>query len=90
MRFLLALVALLGVFAFQTEGKPDKVVCYFGSWSRYRPGEGSFTVDNIDPNLCTHVIYTFVGIKPDGTVQILDSWNDIDLRKYKKNWQLNN
>lgn len=60
----------------------DKVVCYFGSWARYRKAYGSFTVDEINPNLCTHLIYAFVGIKEDGTINILDSWNDIDLRTY--------
>ena len=38
------------------------VVCYFGSWAFYRPKEGKFTISNIDPKLCTHVVYAFAGL----------------------------
>ncbi|KAG8230483.1 hypothetical protein J437_LFUL013525, partial [Ladona fulva] len=46
----------------------EKIVCYYGSWATYRQGNGQFNVDNIDPNLCTHLIYSFVGIGNDGSV----------------------
>ncbi|CAH0550889.1 unnamed protein product [Brassicogethes aeneus] len=51
----------------------DKVVCYYGSWSTYRPGNGKFTTNDIDANLCTHLIYSFVGINTDGSIKILDT-----------------
>lgn len=51
----------------------DKVVCYHGSWSKYRSGNGNFLVSHIDPSLCTHLIYSFVGINTDGTINILDT-----------------
>jgi chitinase len=57
-------------------------VCYYGSWAVYRPGNGKFDVENIDPTLCTHLIYTFVGVSSEGGVTILDSWNEIDKGKY--------
>lgn len=38
------------------------VVCYIGTWSCYRDGAGKFTLDNIDPSLCTHLIYAFAGL----------------------------
>jgi len=38
------------------------VVCYVASWAAYRPGNGSFTWDNIDPSLCTHIVYAFAGM----------------------------
>ncbi|XP_071452321.1 chitinase-3-like protein 1 [Hetaerina americana] len=55
----------------------QKVVCYLGSWATYRPGDGRFEVEYIDTSLCTHVIYSFVGIGEDGAVNILDTWNDL-------------
>ncbi|XP_023723097.2 acidic mammalian chitinase [Cryptotermes secundus] len=55
-----------------------KVVCYHGSWSVYRPGDGKFEIEYIDPNLCTHVIYAFVGLQYNDDVRIMDSWNEID------------
>ncbi|KAJ8933790.1 hypothetical protein NQ318_017066 [Aromia moschata] len=38
------------------------VVCYMGSWSVYRPNRGSFTIEHLNPNLCTHLIYSFAGL----------------------------
>jgi len=52
-------------------------VCYFGSWSVYRPSNGKFDIAYIQPNLCTHLIYTFVGIGENGEVRVLDSWQDL-------------
>lgn len=40
-----------------------KVMCYFTSWAPKRPGAGRFEVENIDPFLCTHVIYAFAGME---------------------------
>lgn len=54
-----------------------KVVCYFGSWAVYRPGAGKYDISYIDPTLCTHMIYTFVGLGQDDTVKVLDPWQDL-------------
>lgn len=54
------------------------MVCYLGSWAVYRPGDGKYDIENIDPTLCTHLIYTFVGINSDATIKILDSWNELE------------
>ena len=43
----------------------------------YRPGEGKFDVENIDPHLCTHVVYSFLGLGADNKIRFLDSWNDL-------------
>nr|CAD7256216.1 unnamed protein product [Timema shepardi]CAD7574969.1 unnamed protein product [Timema californicum] len=54
-----------------------KIVCYYGSWATYRYGTGKFDVANIQADLCTHFIYTFVGISTAGEVVLLDEYNDI-------------
>ena len=51
-----------------------KRVCYFTNWAQYRPDEGKFTPENIDPSLCTHIIYAFAIIK-DKTMKPFE-WND--------------
>lgn len=28
--------------------------------------------------MCTHIIYSFVGLNTDGSIQILDTWNEIN------------
>ena len=35
------------------------VVCYVEGLSAYNSGNGQFLVENIDPMLCTHIIYAF-------------------------------
>lgn len=37
--------------------KRKNLVCYYGTWAVYRPDGGKFAVEDIDPFLCTHVIY---------------------------------
>ena len=39
-----------------------QVVCYYGSWAKYRPGDGLFVVSDIDPTICTHLVYAFAGL----------------------------
>ncbi|KAL1402578.1 hypothetical protein pipiens_019709, partial [Culex pipiens pipiens] len=59
------------------------IVCYYGTWATYRNGAGRFAVEHIDPFLCTHLIYAFVGIHQNGTISILDPWLDLE-----DNWGL--
>jgi GH18 family chitinase len=53
-----------------TESVSGNVVCYFASWTIYRPDNGKFTALDVDPNLCTHILYAFVGLREDGTVSV--------------------
>lgn len=56
-------------------------MCYYGSWAVYRPGNGKFPVEEIDPFLCTHIIYGFTGLSHDNKIRPLDPYNDL-----KENW----
>ncbi|XP_069998754.1 uncharacterized protein [Penaeus vannamei] len=40
----------------------QEVVCYLASWSVYRPSAGKFNIEDIDPTLCTTLIYAFAGL----------------------------
>lgn len=54
------------------------VVCYLGTWSVYRPDRGSFAIEHIDPDLCTHLIYSFAGLDPkENAIKSLDAWQDL-------------
>uniref|UniRef100_A0A8C6WZ21 Acidic mammalian chitinase n=1 Tax=Neogobius melanostomus TaxID=47308 RepID=A0A8C6WZ21_9GOBI len=57
-----------------------KLVCYFTNWSQYRPGEGRFVPDHVDPKLCTHLIYAFSIISPSNELSTYE-WNDDVLYK---------
>ncbi|XP_056128867.1 acidic mammalian chitinase-like [Lampris incognitus] len=39
-----------------------RLVCHMTNWAQYRPGIAKFTSSNVDPFLCTHVIYTMATI----------------------------
>ncbi|KAJ8008089.1 hypothetical protein DPEC_G00101140 [Dallia pectoralis] len=51
-------------------GSTPKMVCYFPNWSQYRPAIGKFLPDNIDPQMCTHLIYAY---------SIINSTNELDI-----------
>ncbi|KAE8292982.1 Acidic mammalian chitinase [Larimichthys crocea] len=57
-----------------------KLVCYFTNWSQYRPGVGRYMPSNVDPNLCTHLIYAFSAISPSNELSPYE-WNDDILYK---------
>uniref|UniRef100_T1GD51 Uncharacterized protein n=1 Tax=Megaselia scalaris TaxID=36166 RepID=T1GD51_MEGSC len=82
---MMKLLLITSVLAFVAAASASKVVfCYYGTWSKGRPGNGKFTPANIDPNLCTHLGYSFFGINDnDGSIISLDSYVD-----FKENWGL--
>ena len=49
-------------------------VCYYTNWAQYRNGPGRSYPENIDVNLCTHVIYSF-GQLTNGVLAAYE-WND--------------
>ncbi|XP_051805850.1 acidic mammalian chitinase-like isoform X1 [Acanthochromis polyacanthus] len=57
-----------------------KLACYFTNWSQYRPGAGKFLPANVDPNLCTHLIYAFSVVSPSNELSTYE-WNDEVLYK---------
>ncbi|XP_071042934.1 endochitinase [Parasteatoda tepidariorum] len=61
-----------------------KLVCYYANWSIYRPGVAKFTPENINPFLCTHLIYAFAGMNKNYEFKPFDSYNDIQLGNYEK------
>jgi len=62
-----------------------KVVCYFTNWAWYRPGIGKYRPEDIDPSICTHVVYGFAVLDSNNLViKPHDSWADLDNEFYKK------
>ncbi|KAL7985303.1 hypothetical protein Chor_003873 [Crotalus horridus] len=62
-----ALIFLQNVSAFN-------LVCYFTSWSQYREAPAGFVTDDIEPDLCTHLIYAFANISGNQITHY--EWND--------------
>lgn len=44
------------------ETVPGKIVCYYSAWAFTRLEPMNYDIENIPGSLCTHVIYSFVGI----------------------------
>ena len=55
-----------------------KIVCYYTNWSIYRPGTAKFSPQNINPYLCTHLIYAFGGFTKDNALKPFDKYQDIE------------
>lgn len=51
--------------------------CYYTNWSQYRDGSTAFWPENIDTNLCSHIIYAFADM--DGNELTIYEWNDEEL-----------
>ncbi|GAB1598847.1 chitinase-3-like protein 1 [Argonauta hians] len=51
--------------------------CYYTNWSQYRRGSGKFTPNNIDPNLCTHILFAFATLNGNQVKTI--EWNDPEM-----------
>ena len=54
------------------------MVCYYANWAVYRQGDAKFTPQNINPYLCTHLIYAFGGLGKDDTLVPFDEYQDIE------------
>ncbi|XP_073907121.1 acidic mammalian chitinase [Castor canadensis] len=81
----------LGLLLNAQLGSAYQLICYFSNWAQYRPGLGSFKPENIDPYLCTHLIYAFAGMQNNEITTI--EWNDVTFYQAfnglkKKNSQL--
>lgn len=79
---LLFTVALAAAAGKDRNNKPYKVVCYLGSWANYRNGDAKFLIEDIDPFLCTHLMYGFAKLS-NNQIAAYDSYLDL-----KTNWGL--
>ncbi|XP_075977467.1 chitinase 6 isoform X3 [Anticarsia gemmatalis] len=80
------LSVLLAVITLGTPASSSepRVVCYYTNWSVYRPGTARFNPQNINPYLCTHLIYAFGGFTKDNTLKPFDKYQDIEKGGYAK------
>uniref|UniRef100_A0A0P5Y1I5 Brain chitinase and chia n=1 Tax=Daphnia magna TaxID=35525 RepID=A0A0P5Y1I5_9CRUS len=82
---LLSWAFLLAFVSSPIDAQSSNFICYFPNWSRYRTGLGQYTVDNINPKLCTHLVYAFAVLNETTyKIKVFDSWADIDLGGYQK------
>ncbi|CAB1329845.1 unnamed protein product [Coregonus sp. 'balchen'] len=51
--------------------------CYFTNWAQYRPPPTIYMPNDIDPCLCTHLLYAFATMKNNELATF--EWNDVEL-----------
>ena len=54
-----------------------KLFCYYSSYAQNRPDAGKFVPEDINAELCTHVIFAFADII-QGTKLKASGWNDLE------------
>ena len=77
----LVLISLLLGFALVFQPTASEYIrgCYYTNWSQYRPKGGTFWPEDIDPFLCTHVLFSFAQVsRATHTLEIYEE-NDHDL-----------
>ncbi|CAF3004940.1 unnamed protein product [Rotaria sp. Silwood2] len=64
------------IFQNETNSKTNEplIICYYTNWSQYRHGLARFYPENVDINLCTHIIYAFAKLDNDHISPY--EWND--------------
>ena len=79
------IIVLLSITAYHVASAAEnRVVCYYTNWSAYRQGPAKFLPDNINPYLCTHLVYAFGGLTSGSGIKPFDKYQDIDKGGYTK------
>ncbi|XP_034497583.1 oviduct-specific glycoprotein [Ailuropoda melanoleuca] len=72
----------------QCDGAAHKLVCYFTSWAQGRPSPASVLPRDLDPFLCTHLIFAFASMN-DSQVVAKDPQDEITYPEFNKLKQRN-
>ena len=66
----------LGYMSWRKYTNSFKVICYMTNWAQYRPNATKFGPSDVNPYLCTHVIYAFAAINSSTHEIKAFEWND--------------
>jgi len=71
-----ASLLLLALATVSVSAEPEDYlrVCYYTNWAQYRPSPANFYPEDVDPSLCSHLIYSFADM--EGNRLKPYEWND--------------
>ncbi|KAM9445216.1 acidic mammalian chitinase-like [Clarias gariepinus] len=72
------LVSALALLLHMQLGSAYILSCYFTNWAQYRPPPTIYMPNDIDPCLCTHLLYAFATMTNDYKIATYE-WNDVEL-----------
>ena len=66
----------VAVWAGGVQAGDFSVMCYMTNWAHHRGGIGKFVPEDIEPNICTHIIYAFNALNADTLTIQMTEWNE--------------
>ncbi|GFW25822.1 endochitinase [Trichonephila clavipes] len=70
----------LGMYNYGVSQERGKVVCYYSAWAYTRPEPWDYDIEDIPGDLCTDIIYSFVGLN-NQTWELFSIDPEYDLEK---------
>ena len=64
---------------------PAKIVCYFSAWAVYREEPMAYDIEDIPVDMCTHIIYSFIGLdNKTFELRIIDPTYDLENKGFER------
>lgn len=69
-------------FVAKPKNYDKEIFCFFESWANGRAGDGSFTVNHLKPELCTHLVFLHADMEDDN-LKSINEWEHTDINGLK-------